>query len=92
MIFSWQQQIQLQNTDLIINDNQQDVIILYLFIYLFLVCCTCLGRFLRPSSGANKYTYSFGYFQPILLLAGIMNEMELEFQMELEFRLIHDTS
>jgi hypothetical protein len=24
-------------------------------IYLFLVCCTCFGRFLRPSSGARNY-------------------------------------
>jgi hypothetical protein len=33
-------------------------------IYLFLGCCTCFGRFLRPSSGAYNCTYSFGYFQP----------------------------
>jgi hypothetical protein len=46
-------------------------------IYLFLVCCTCFGRFLLPSSGAHNCTYSFWCFQPILLLAGIMDEMEL---------------
>jgi hypothetical protein len=34
-------------------------------------------RFLRPSSGARNCTYSFGYCQTILLLAGIMDEMEL---------------
>jgi hypothetical protein len=46
-------------------------------IYLFIVCSTCFGRFLRPSSGAHNCTYSFEYCQPILLLAGIMDEMEL---------------
>jgi hypothetical protein len=45
-------------------------------IYLFLLCATCFGLFLRPSSGAHNCTYSFGYCQPILLLAGIMDEME----------------
>jgi hypothetical protein len=46
--------------------------------YLFLGCSTCFGRFLRPSSGAYNCTYSFGYCQPVLLLAGIMNGMELQ--------------
>jgi hypothetical protein len=46
------------------------------FIYLFLVCSTCFGRFLRPSSGAHNCSYSFGYCQTILLLADIMDEME----------------
>jgi hypothetical protein len=54
------------------------------FIYLFVVCSTCFGRFLRPASGAHNCTYSFGYYQSILLLAGIMDEMELQ------LHLIHD--
>jgi len=37
------------------------------FIY-FYKCFTCFRRFLRPSSGAHNCTYSFRYFQPILLL------------------------
>ena len=32
---------------------------------------------LRPSPGAQNCTYSFRYCQPILLLAAIMDEMEL---------------
>jgi hypothetical protein len=46
-------------------------------IYLFLVCSTCCGRFLRPSSGAHNCNCSFVYCQPILLRAGTMDEMEL---------------
>ena len=38
---------------------------------------TCFRRFLRPSSGAHNCTYSFRYCQPILLLAAIVDEMEL---------------
>jgi hypothetical protein len=50
-------------------------------IYLLLICSTSSGRFLHPSSGAHNCTYSFGYCQPIELLAGIMDEMELMFHL-----------
>jgi len=51
----------------------------------FYRCCTCFRQFLLPSSGAHNCMYSFTYCQPILLLTGIMDEMEL-------FHLIHDSS
>jgi hypothetical protein len=51
-------------------------------IYLFPVCSTYFGRFLRPSSGAYNCIYSFGYCQPILLLAGIMDEIHPCYQPE----------
>jgi len=57
-----------------------------LFIYLFLICSTCFGRRLRPSSGALDCIYSIWYCPPVLLLAGVMNDMEPH------FHLIHDTS
>jgi hypothetical protein len=41
-------------------------------IYLFLACSTCFGHFPCPSSGAHNCIYIFGYCEPILLLAGIM--------------------
>ena len=67
---------------IIVNDDQQDATILaYLFIhnqlYMFRGC-------LRPSSGALDCIYSFWYYPPTLLLAGVMDEVE--------FHLIHDTS
>jgi len=37
----------------------------------------CFRRFLLPSSGAHNCTYSFRYFQPILLLAVVVDEKEL---------------
>jgi hypothetical protein len=46
-------------------------------ICLFLVCSTLLRRILRPSSGAHNCIYGFNYCLPILLLAGIVNEMAL---------------
>jgi hypothetical protein len=67
-------------------------------IYLLLSCSTCFRRFLRPSSGAHNCTYNFGYCQPILLLAGIMYNMELTESFPCytsqitQFHLIHDTS
>jgi hypothetical protein len=45
------------------------------FIY-FYRRSTCFRRFLRPSSGAHKCTYSFRYCQPILLLAATVKEMK----------------
>ena len=54
------------------------------FDYSFLKGSTCFGRFLSPLSGANNCTFSFRYCQPILLQAGIVDEMK--------FHLIHDTS
>jgi hypothetical protein len=44
------------------------------FIY-FYRRSTCFGRFLRLSSGAHNCTYSLRYCQPILLLAGVVDEM-----------------
>ena len=38
---------------------------------------TCFRRFLRPSSGAHNCTYSLRYCQPIMLLAAVVDEMEL---------------
>ena len=46
------------------------------FIY-FYRRSTCFRWFLRPSSGAHNCTYSFEYYQPILLLAAIVGYMEL---------------
>jgi len=46
------------------------------FIY-FYRCSARFRRFLRPSSGAHNCTYSFRYRQPILLLAAVVDEMEL---------------
>jgi len=45
------------------------------FIY-FCRRSTCFRQFLLPSSGAHNCTYSFRYFQPILLLAATMEELE----------------
>ena len=46
------------------------------FIY-FYRRSTCFRLFLRPSSGAHNCTYSFRYCQPILVLAAIVEEMNL---------------
>jgi hypothetical protein len=59
--------------NIIPNYNQQDAPFIY-----FYRCCTCFRLFLRPSSGAHNCTYSFRYCQPILLLAAIVDEMELD--------------
>jgi hypothetical protein len=59
---------------IITNDDQQDALF---FICLFLFCSTCFRRVFRPSSGALNCIYSFRYCPPILLVAGIMDEMEL---------------
>jgi hypothetical protein len=64
------------------SDDQQDATILYPFIYSPLYMFRAI-RFLRPSSGAHNGIYSFRYCPPILLLAGIVEEM---------IHLIHDTS
>jgi len=48
----------------------------YRFIYFFLVSSTCFGRCFRPSSGARDCIYSFWYCSPMLLPAGVMDEME----------------
>ena len=56
------------------------------FIYLFLISSTCFGRCLRPSSGALECIYSIWYCPLVLLPAGVMDEMELQ------FHLIRDTS
>jgi hypothetical protein len=61
--------------NIITNYSQQDAVSLE-FIY-FYRCCTCFRRFLRPSSGAHNCTCSFRYCQSILLLAVIVEEMEL---------------
>jgi len=50
---------------------------LFWLIFLFLISSTGFGRCLRPSSGALDCIYSFWYCPPILLPAGIMDEMEL---------------
>jgi len=47
------------------------------FIHFFLKRSTCFRRFLRPSSGAHNCIHSFKYCQPVLLQAGIVDEMEL---------------
>jgi len=59
---------------------------LFWFIYLFLIISTGFGRYFRPLSGAFDCIYSFQYCPPILLLAGVMEEMELQ------FHLFHETS
>ena len=70
---------------IIVNDDQQDATILaYLFIPNQLYVFRAMSS---PSSGARDRIYSFWYCSTILLLAGVMDEMEL-----LEFHLIHDTS
>ena len=50
---------------------------IYRFIYLFLVSSACFGRCFRPSSGARDCIYSFWYCSPMLLPAGVMDEVEL---------------
>jgi hypothetical protein len=62
----------------IITNYSQQVAGFFLFIY-FYRRSACFRRFLRSSSGANNCTYSFRYCQPILLLAAIVDEMELTF-------------
>ena len=62
-----------------VNDHQQDATILaYLFTpnqrYMFRGC-------LRPSSGALDCIYNFWYCPPILLPAGVMDEMEQLFHL-----------
>jgi len=47
-----------------------------MFDHLSLKASTYFGRFLRPSSGAYNCTHSFRYCQPILLQAGIVDEMD----------------
>ena len=63
-------------------DHQQDAT--FWFIYLYPIGSTCFVRYFRPSSGALDYIYSFWCSPPMLLPAGVMNEMERE------FHLIHD--
>jgi len=50
---------------------------LFWLIYIFLISSTCFGRCLRPSSGVLDCIYSIWYCPPVLLLAGVMDEMEL---------------
>ena len=59
------------------------------FYYLFLKDSTCFGRFLRPSSGTHNCTFSFRYCQPVLLQAGIEDEMELNWS---QFHLMKSVS
>jgi len=54
--------------------NQQDATI---FDYLFLKGSTCFGRFLRPSLEAHNCTFICRFCQPMLLLVGVVDEMEL---------------
>jgi len=53
-------------------------------IYLFLQTLYMFQAVRRPSSGAHNCRYSFKYCQPMLLVAGVVDEMEL-----MEFQLIH---
>jgi len=64
----------LVHCSLFSNYNQQDAT---LFNYLFLKGSTYFWRFLHPSSAAHNCTFSFRYCQPVLLQAGIVDEMEL---------------
>ena len=50
---------------------------LFWFIYLYPISSTCFGRCFRPSSGSLECIYSFWYCPPILLQAGVMDEVEL---------------
>ena len=50
---------------------------LFWLIYLSLINSTCFGRCLSPSSVALDCICSFWYCPPILLPAGVMDEMEL---------------
>jgi hypothetical protein len=59
--------------DIIPNYSQQDATFLE-FVY-FCRRSTCFKRFYRPSSGAHNCTYSFRYFQTIMLLAVTVEEM-----------------
>ena len=70
--------------NLIVNDDQNEATILAYC--LFLISSTCFGPSLRPSSGTLYCIYSFCYCPPMLLPAGVIDEMELL------FHLIHDTS
>ena len=44
---------------IVIDDQQDATILVYLFIYLFLISSTFFGRCIRPSSGALDCIYSF---------------------------------
>ena len=55
------------------------------FIYLYPISSTCFGRCFHPSSGALDCIYSFWYSPPLLLPAGVLDEMELS------FHLVHNT-
>ena len=48
---------------------------LFWLIYLLLINSTCVGRCLRPSSGALDCIYSIWYWPPLLLLAGVVDVM-----------------
>ena len=54
--------------------------------YLYPMSSTCFGRCFRPSSGALDCIHSFWYSPPMLLPAGVTEEMERE------FHLVHNTS
>ena len=58
--------------------------LVYLFIYLHPISSTCFGRCFRPSSGAFDCIYSFWYSPPMLLPAGVMDDLEIH--------LVHDTA
>ena len=67
-------------TCVFIIDDQQDAT--FWFIYLYPISSTCFGRCFGPSSGVLDCIYSFRYSPPMLLPAGVMDEM---------FHLVHDT-
>jgi len=51
---------------------------LFWLIYLFVISSTCFVQCLRPSSEALDCIYSIWYCPLVLLLAGVMDEMELQ--------------
>jgi len=67
---TWWREIQLYDFSITTNKMQQ------FLVYLFLKGSTCCGCFLHPSSVTHNCKHSFRYCQPILLQAGIVDEME----------------
>ena len=59
------------------NSKLQPKVAAFLDLFISTDALRISGGFLRPSSGAHNCIYSFRYCQPILLLAAIVNLMEL---------------
>ena len=64
---------------------------LFWFIFLLLISSTCFGRCFRPLSGALNCIYSFWYCPPILLPAGVTDEVELQFSYNYNYTFVSES-